>query len=96
VIATNTTISRENLHTDPATIEKIGPGGLSGSPLLDQSNTILSFLGMELGGDIPLIGVGGVFTKEDFEEKISRGASLVQIYTGFIYVGPRIVKKLLA
>lgn len=96
VIATNTTISRENLHTDPATIEKIGPGGLSGAPLLDPSNTILSFLGMEMGGDIPLIGVGGVFTKEDFEEKLSRGASLVQIYTGFIYVGPRIVKKLLA
>ncbi len=96
VIATNTTISRDNLHTDHKTIEKIGPGGLSGSPLLDQSNTILSFLGMELGGDIPLIGVGGVFTKEDYEEKISRGASLVQIYTGFIYVGPRIVRKLLS
>lgn len=96
VIATNTTISRDNLLTDTKTIEKIGPGGLSGSPLLDQSNTILSFLGMELGGDIPLIGVGGIFTKEDYEEKISRGASLVQIYTGFIYVGPRIVRKLLS
>ena len=95
IVATNTTISRDNLHTSESKIEKIGAGGLSGAPVFDSSNTILSFLGMELGGDIPLIGVGGVFTKEDYEEKISRGASLVQIYTGFIYVGPRIVRKLL-
>jgi dihydroorotate dehydrogenase len=53
-------------------------------------------LAMELGGQIPLIGVGGVFTKEDYEGKLSRGASLVQVYTGFVYVGPRIVRKILS
>jgi dihydroorotate dehydrogenase len=51
---------------------------------------------MELGGNIPLIGVGGVFSKSDYNAKISRGASLVQVYTGFIYVGPRIVRKILS
>jgi dihydroorotate dehydrogenase len=96
VIATNTTISRNNLHTSKSQIEKIGAGGLSGSPVYEASNTILGFLAMELGGQFPLIGVGGVFTKEDYEGKISRGASLVQVYTGFIYVGPRIVRKILS
>lgn len=96
VIATNTTISRNNLHTSKSQIEKIGAGGLSGAPVYEASNTILGFLAMELGGQFPLIGVGGVFTKEDYEGKISRGASLVQVYTGFIYVGPRIVRKILS
>jgi dihydroorotate dehydrogenase len=96
VIATNTTIDRSNLTTSQAKIEKIGAGGLSGKPVYESSNTILGFLAMELGGQIPLIGVGGVFTKEDYEGKLSRGASLVQVYTGFVYVGPRIVRKILS
>jgi dihydroorotate dehydrogenase len=96
VIATNTTIDRSNLNTSQAKIEKIGAGGLSGKPVYESSNTILGFLAMELGGQIPLIGVGGVFTKEDYEGKLSRGASLVQVYTGFVYVGPRIVRKILS
>lgn len=96
IIATNTTISRDGLMTDHKKVEKIGAGGLSGAPVFDQSNAILSYLAMELGGEIPLIGVGGVFQKEDYEEKISRGATLVQVYTGFIYEGPWIVKKILS
>ncbi len=96
VIATNTTISRDGLMTDNKKIDKIGAGGLSGAPVFDQSNAILSFLAIEFGGEIPLIGVGGVFQKEDYEEKVSRGASLVQVYTGFIYEGPWIVKKILS
>jgi len=95
VIATNTTIDRSNLRTSNKTVENMGAGGLSGRPLFEASNTVLGFLAMELG-DIPLIGVGGVFTKEDYEQKISMGASLVQVYTGFIYVGPRIVRKILS
>lgn len=95
VIATNTTIDRSNLRTSNKTVEIMGAGGLSGKPLFEASNTVLGFLAMELG-DIPLIGVGGVFTKEDYEQKISMGASLVQVYTGFIYVGPRIVRKILS
>ena len=77
-------------------IKKIGDGGLSGKPVYEPSNTVLSFLAIELGGNIPLIGVGGVFTRGDYNAKISRGASLVQVYTGFIYVGPRIVRKILS
>jgi dihydroorotate dehydrogenase len=96
VIATNTTIDRSNLNTSKSKVEQMGAGGLSGKPVYEASNTILGFLAMELGSEIPLIGVGGVFTKEDFEGKISRGASLVQVYTGFIYVGPRIVRKILS
>ena len=95
VIATNTTIDRSNLRTSNKTVENMGAGGLSGRPLFEASNTVLGFLAMELG-DIPLIGVGGVFTKEDYKQKISMGASLVQVYTGFIYVGPRIVRKILS
>ena len=78
------------------TIQNIGAGGLSGKPVYEASNTVLGFLAMELGGNIPLIGVGGVFSKSDYNAKISRGASLVQVYTGFIYVGPRIVRKILS
>lgn len=96
VIATNTTISRDDLRTDKKTIQNIGAGGLSGKPVYEASNTVLGFLAMELGGNIPLIGVGGVFSKSDYNAKISRGASLVQVYTGFIYVGPRIVRKILS
>ena len=95
VIATNTTIDRSNLRTSNKTVENMGAGGLSGKPLFEASNTVLGLLAMELG-DIPLIGVGGVFTKEDYKQKISMGASLVQVYTGFIYVGPRIVRKILS
>jgi dihydroorotate dehydrogenase len=95
VIATNTTISRENLSISHKEIEKMGAGGLSGSPLFEASNAILASLSIELGPNTPLIGVGGIFNGHDASEKLLRGAGLVQVYTGFIYEGPWIVKNIL-
>lgn len=94
VIATNTTISRESLKTPKIDVEKIGAGGLSGLPLRERSNEVIAFLRSELGPDFPIIGVGGIMTPEDAVEKIKAGADLVQIYTGFIYEGPSIVKRI--
>lgn len=85
VIATNTTVSREGLITD---VESIGAGGLSGKPLQERSNEVISRIHRYSGGKLPVIGVGGVFTAEDAFEKIAAGACLVQAYTGFIYHGP--------
>ena len=90
LIATNTTISRENLRTDAKRVTAAGEGGLSGKPLKSRSTQIIAELYRLTRGRIPLIGVGGVFTAEDAWEKICAGASLVQLYTGFIYQGPRI------
>jgi dihydroorotate dehydrogenase len=95
IIATNTTISRDDLETSEKKIKKIGAGGLSGRPLFEASTAIQSTLSIELGIDIPIIGVGGIFNADDANEKISRGAGLIQIYTGFVYQGPWIVKSIL-
>lgn len=95
VIATNTTIARDRLSVSAKDLEKIGAGGLSGAPLFEASNAILATLSIELGNTIPLIGVGGVFNGFDAAEKLSRGAALVQVYTGFIYEGPWIVRNIL-
>ena len=70
-------------------------GGISGKPLFKRSNQLLKMI-HEFDKDIFLVGVGGVFSKEDYENKINLGASLVQIYTGFIFEGPAIVKKILS
>ena len=94
VIATNTTVSRENLRTNMKRVAACGEGGLSGRPLKDTSTRMIATLYELTGGRIPLIGVGGIFTAEDAWEKIAAGASLVQLYTGFIYEGPRIVQQL--
>ncbi len=94
VIATNTTISRENLVTSKEQLEKIGNGGLSGKPVADRSNEVIRYLRAALGPHYPIIGVGGVMTPEDAVEKIEAGADLIQIYTGFIYEGPGFVKQI--
>jgi dihydroorotate dehydrogenase len=94
IIATNTTISRDNLRTDAQRVAACGEGGLSGRPLKDTSTRMIATLYELTGGRIPLIGVGGIFTAEDAWEKIAAGASLVQLYTGFIYQGPRIVQQI--
>jgi len=94
IIATNTTVSRENLRTDAARVAACGEGGLSGKPLKDKSTQMIAELYELTGGRIPLIGVGGIFTAEDAWEKISAGASLVQLYTGFIYQGPGIAQQI--
>jgi dihydroorotate dehydrogenase len=94
IVATNTTVSREGLVTDPSVWQAIGAGGLSGIPLRSRSTDVLRYLHRQTGGRIPLIGSGGVFTAGDAKEKLDAGASLVQVWTGFIYEGPGIVKKI--
>ena len=94
IIATNTTVSRDNLRTDRARVDACGEGGLSGKPLADRSTRMIAELYELTGGRIPLIGVGGIFTAEDAWEKICAGASLVQLYTGFIYQGPGVVRQI--
>jgi len=94
IIATNTTIGRENLRTDPKRVEACGAGGLSGKPLTSRATQMIAELYKLTRGQVPLIGVGGIFTAEDAWEKICAGASLVQLYTGFIYQGPGIVRQI--
>lgn len=94
LVAANTTISRENLQTPAATLEAIGAGGLSGKPLLTRSTEVVRYICEKTGGKIPVIGSGGIFTGEDAAAKEAAGANLVQLWTGFIYEGPAIVKKI--
>jgi len=94
VVATNTSISRENLKTQQDKIKSTGNGGLSGLPLKDRSTEVIKYLAQHSGKAFPIIGVGGIFTPEDAIEKINAGADLVQVYTGFIYEGPMIAKKI--
>jgi len=94
IIATNTTVSRDNLRTDRARVDACGEGGVSGKPLTDRSTKMIAELYELTSGLIPLIGVGGIFTANDAWEKICAGASLIQLYTGFIYQGPRIVRQI--
>jgi dihydroorotate dehydrogenase len=86
IIATNTTISRDGLETE--NIESYGMGGLSGKPLAARSTHVISQIYKKTNGELPIVGVGGIFTAEDAFEKIAAGASLVQAYTGFVYGGP--------
>jgi dihydroorotate dehydrogenase len=94
IIATNTTISREGLLTDAATVAAIGNGGLSGAPLRERSSEVIRYLRIKLGSKFPIIAVGGIMCAEDAIEKLNAGADLVQIYTGFVYEGPGLVKKI--
>jgi dihydroorotate dehydrogenase len=94
IIATNTTIKRDSLRTPAAQVAAFGAGGLSGAPLRNPSTRIIATLYCLLGGSMPLIGVGGIFTAEDAWEKICSGASLVQLYTAFIYQGPVIAREI--
>lgn len=90
IIATNTTISREKLKSE----NQKESGGLSGKPLKDRSTEVIRFLSEKSGKAFPIIGVGGIHSPKDALEKLEAGASLVQIYTGFIYEGPGLVKKI--
>ena len=94
VIATNTSISRENLKTPKETIEKIGNGGLSGKPIREKSTEVIKYLSEKSNKSFPIIGVGGIHSAEDALEKLEAGASLVQIYTGFIYEGAGLINKI--
>jgi dihydroorotate dehydrogenase len=90
VIATNTTLSREGLQSQ----NKVETGGLSGKPLKSRSTEVIRFLSEKSNKAFPIIGVGGIHSAEDAIEKLEAGASLVQIYTGFIYEGPALVKAI--
>ena len=95
LVATNTTIDRSLLNTlNQEKAKKLGAGGLSGQPLLEKSNEVLKYLHKGISGRIPIIASGGIFTGADAQSKINAGASLVQIWTGFIYEGPSIVKNI--
>lgn len=94
VIATNTTISREGLDYTKEEIEKIGMGGLSGKPLTKRSTEVIKYLKQKSNNAFPVIGVGGIHSAEDAIEKINAGADLIQLYTGFIYEGPGLIKKI--
>ena len=90
VIATNTTISREGLTSK----EKTEAGGLSGKPLSRRSTEVIRFLASKSGNSFPIIGVGGIMSPQDAIEKLEAGASLIQLYTGFVYEGRKLVKRI--
>ena len=94
LVATNTTISREGLLTAADKVNAIGAGGLSGLPVRERSTEVVKYIAEKTEGQLPLIASGGIFTGEDAQEKLKAGASLVQVWTGFIYEGPAIVKKI--
>ncbi len=96
IVATNTTISREDLLTPASEVASIGAGGLSGLPVKDKSTEVIRYIHKKSNGNFPIIAVGGIFSAKDAQEKLDAGASLVQVYTGFIYEGPTIVKKICA
>jgi dihydroorotate dehydrogenase len=94
LVVANTTISRSNLSVSKKEIEKIGAGGLSGEPLRNLSNEVLQYVIKNSNNKIPIIASGGIFNADDAFEKLDAGASLLQVWTGFIYEGPSIVKKI--
>lgn len=94
VIATNTTTDRSMLTTDIHQVEAVGAGGVSGKVLTKRSTEVIRFLAKQSNNAFPIIGVGGIFSAQDAIDKLEAGASLVQIYTGMIYEGPGLVKKI--
>ena len=94
VIATNTTISREGLQMDEARVQEMGPGGLSGAPVSERSTEVIRYLHTKSGGSFPIIGVGGICSGVDAQEKLDAGASLVQVYSGLIFEGPGLVRRI--
>jgi len=94
IITSNTTISRDNLKTTPSEIEHIGNGGLSGAPVKDKADQMLTWVNAELQSDKTIVAVGGIETADHARAKLNNGADLIQVYTGFIYEGPMMVKKI--
>lgn len=91
-VVSNTTITRDNLSIGPRQIENIGRGGLSGKPITDKSTEMIRYVASKTA--LPIIGVGGIMSEKDALDKIEAGATLIQIYTGFIYEGPSFVKRI--
>jgi dihydroorotate dehydrogenase len=94
VIASNTSTTRDNLNVSKERLQEIGNGGVSGQPIKDQSTQVIKYLADTSNKSFPIIGVGGIHSAEDALEKLNAGADLVQIYTGFIYEGPGLIKKI--
>lgn len=94
VIASNTSVNREDLKTSEERLNIIGNGGLSGKPITDRSTRVIKYLADNSNKSFPIIGVGGIHSAQDAIDKIEAGADLVQIYTGFIYEGPSLIKKI--
>lgn len=94
IVATNTTIDRSGLNTPTADVDAIGAGGLSGKPVRKRATEVIRYLHTKSNGSFPIIAVGGIYTATDAKEKLDAGASLVQVYTGFIYEGPGIAKNI--
>lgn len=94
LITTNTTISREGLKSSKEMVENIGAGGLSGKPVKERSTEVIRYINEKSNRSIKIIGVGGIHSEKDALEKLDAGASLVQLYTGFIYEGPSLVKRI--
>ena len=94
VIATNTTIDRSGLKTGQSEVEAIGAGGLSGKVLKNRSTEVIRYLSTKSKSAFPIIGVGGVYSAEDAIEKLEAGASLIQVYSGMIYEGPSLIKRI--
>lgn len=94
LVATNTTIDRSGLHSSPSLLTSIGAGGLSGLPVKNRSTDIVRYIHQKTYGRLPVIASGGIFSALDAKEKLQAGASLVQVWTGFIYEGPGIVKQI--
>lgn len=95
VIATNTTLSRHKLTSDPQMVADLGAGGISGSPLTERADEVLRYLLEKAEGRFEVIGVGGIMQPQDAARKLQLGAALVQVYSGFIYNGPGFVKRIL-
>ncbi|MDB4047793.1 quinone-dependent dihydroorotate dehydrogenase [Polaribacter sp.] len=94
VIASNTSTTRDNLNASKERLQEIGNGGVSGLPIKDQSTQVIKYLAETSNKSFPIIGVGGIHSAEDALEKLKAGADLVQVYTGFIYEGPGLIKKI--
>lgn len=94
VVATNTSTSREGLTTAKNIVDKIGNGGLSGLPICKKSTEVIKYLADKSQKSFAIIGVGGIMSEQDALDKINAGADLVQIYTGFIYEGPKLIKRI--
>jgi len=94
IVATNTTITREGLRTPAETIRRIGKGGMSGAPITKRSLEVVRYIHRKSSGSLPIIAVGGIMGVEDAMRMFDAGASLIQLYTGFIYQGPGLAKRI--
>ncbi|UOR04294.1 quinone-dependent dihydroorotate dehydrogenase [Hymenobacter aerilatus] len=94
LVATNTTISRADLRTNATHVDSLGAGGLSGKPLRQRATEVIRYLHQRTNGGLPIIGAGGIHSPQDAQEKLAAGATLVQLYTGFIYEGPALIGRI--